>query len=68
MSEVVPDPTDTGTLRPNEKLLRQRGTHFVPLECPDFDYSINLPPHAQPHQAFNIFSLFFIRPVLESII
>jgi hypothetical protein len=68
MSEVQPDPTDAGTVRPKEKPLKKRGTCFDPLDYPDFDFHINLPPHAQPHDAFSIFNLFFTWPVLEYIV
>ena len=40
---AVQDPTDAGTLRPDEKPLQAKGTHFEAMDCPDFDLELHLP-------------------------
>jgi hypothetical protein len=68
VSRVRPDPTDTGTLRPNLEPLEKKGTQFQPLKCPQFDQKINLPDHVTPSDALGIFTLFFLVPIVETIV
>ena len=63
-----PDPTDTGTLRPDIAPLEKPGTQFEPLECPQFDRKINLPTNITPSNALGIFVLFFSVPMVKIII
>src|ERR1700736_1933438 len=59
-NEVIDDSTDPGgTLRPNLLPEPTVGTHFDPLQCPEFEYSINLPASVDPHSPIAIFDLFF---------
>jgi hypothetical protein len=43
-TDVVPDPTDEGTLRPNIEPEPTTGDHFEPFFCPEFEHRTNLPP------------------------
>ena len=63
-----PDPMDTGTLRPDLPPLEKPGTQFEPLECPQFDRKINLPPNITPSNTLGIFSLFFLLPIVQTIV
>jgi hypothetical protein len=40
---TIADPTDDGTLRPNEKPLPKAGTAFRPLKITQKEYKIHLP-------------------------
>ena len=62
------DPTDTGTLRPNLPPLEKPGTQFEPLEYPQFDRKINLPPNITPSNILGIFVLFFLVPIVQTIV
>ena len=68
LHDVVPDPTDSGTLRPDLPPTSKLGTKFEPMECPEFDFKINLPPHIKPRDAFGIFTLFFSHDQLQIIV
>jgi hypothetical protein len=58
--EVCDDTTDPGgTLRPNLPPEPTVGTHFTPLQCPDFEHRINLPASVDRHSPIAIFDLFF---------
>jgi hypothetical protein len=60
-----PDPTDTGTLRPDLAPLETPGTQFQPLDCPPFEKKINLPTNITPSDALGIFTLDFSRAYSE---
>ena len=62
---TCPDPTDTGTFRPNLPLLEKPGTQFEPLECPQFNRKINLPTNVT---LLGIFMLFFSVPIVKAIV
>ena len=63
-----PDPMDTGTLRPDLPPLEKLGTQFEPLKCPQFDHKINLPPTITPSNTLGIFTLFFLLPIVQTIV
>lgn len=56
---VVPDSTDSGTLRPNFELIAEAGNAFTPLICPEFTYRINLPLYVKLNDSLGIFIFFF---------
>jgi hypothetical protein len=59
-SEAIDDSTDPGgTLQPNLPPEPTVGTHFTTLQCPEFEYCINLPPNVDAHDPIAIFDLFF---------
>jgi hypothetical protein len=65
--DVVADPTDTSTLWLDISPEPTTGDHFEPLFCPDFPYSITLPPNIESDDAFGIWSLFFTYEIIEII-
>jgi hypothetical protein len=68
LKQVTADSTDPATLRPDippETVTRSR---FKPIDCPNFPPHINLPPHMQPIDAFNIFKLFFSEEQVQIIV
>ena len=66
--EVVADPTDDGTLRPNIEPEPTTGDHFEPLFCPEFPHSQALPPDVESDDPFGIWSLFFTTKIMELIV
>jgi hypothetical protein len=68
IKETIADSTDPGTLRPDISPTTSVGTQFVPLDCPQFDFKINLPTHVAPNDALAIWSLFFSQEQLEIIV
>ena len=65
---VKPEVADAGTQRPKCQPLRKEGTAFEPLNCPKFDFKINLPPTSDPGDPYSIFSLYFSDPMLDIIV
>jgi len=65
--DVIADPADTGTLRPDISPELTTRDHFDPLFCPDFPHSVTLPPDIQPDDPFGIWSLFFTYEIMEKI-
>jgi hypothetical protein len=66
---TVGDPTDPrGTLRPNLPPETGTGDHYVPLNCPDFSPTINLPPGVDKGDPIAIWDLFFSSNILENIV
>jgi hypothetical protein len=62
------DPTDTGTLRPNAKPLKMKGTCFEPMKCPDFDIEICLPPHTCGNDPLSLFTLYYTPEIVQMIV
>ena len=62
---TVPDPTDFGTRRPNEKVITKPGTHFERLQyaprTPKIEISVS------PSDALALFQLFFSDEQLNTI-
>ena len=67
-SNTVPDSTDLGTLRPNFPPLREVGETFSLLNCPEFDYRINLPPDVKPNDPLALFMLFFSCFIVQNLV
>ena len=68
MNSAVGDSTDfKGTLRPNLSSESVISVKFQPLKCFSFDHQINLPPSIDSHDAFSIWSLFFMTEQLQII-
>ena len=65
---TVPDPTDRGTQRPNAPPLQKRGDKFIPLECPDFEFEISLPPDVSPDDPIALFILYYTPEIIDSIV
>ena len=66
--DTVPDPTDDGTLRPNEKPLRKSGTCFQPMQIQYHDTQITLPNNVSFDDPFALFRLYYNQYIIESII
>jgi hypothetical protein len=65
---TVSDSTDPGTLRPDIAPETSTSDHFEPLIYPDFDHRTNLPPNLRPDDVFGIWSLFFTKELLETLV
>jgi hypothetical protein len=62
------DPTDQGTLRPNIPPLREKGDKFLPMQCPDFEPYITLPPGLEPNDPIGLFTLYFTPQIIDQIV
>ena len=62
-----PDPTDRGTQRPNVAPLQEKGTKFIPFECPDFEFEITLPTDTSPDDPITLFTLYYTPEIIQSI-
>jgi hypothetical protein len=67
MTDVVADPTDDGTLRPNIAPEPTRD-HFEPLFTPQFPLTKTLPPDVDPDDPFSIWGLFFTPQIMQMIV
>ena len=61
------DPTDDGTLRPNEKSLKRLGTYFQPMEVQERDFELNLPEGVSADDSFALFTLYYTPEIINSI-
>jgi hypothetical protein len=68
MAEVQPDPTDTGTLCPKREPLQKKGDAFKPMDVPEFEPHVMLPPGITPLDALGIFSQFLPDQILDIIV
>jgi hypothetical protein len=65
---IEPDPTDQGTLQPNVAPLREQGEDFKPMECPDFEFQITLPPDIKANDPIGLFILYFTPKIIDQIV
>lgn len=66
--DTVYDPTDKGTLRPNEPTIRKVGTCFVPLEVDDRPTHLILPFGVTPERPYSLFELYYTPEIIQSIV
>jgi len=64
---TVSDPTDPGTLRPNVAPL-EKGDEFIPMECPDFECQITLPPGIRANDPIALFKLYYTLEIIDGIV
>jgi transposase IS4-like protein len=67
-ANIIADPTDDGTLRPNEKPLPKAGTTFRPLKITPKEYKIHLPQGISPDDSFKLFQLYYTPDIISSIV
>ena len=66
--DTMPDATDQGTQRPNVRPLQEKGDHFIPLKCPDFEFQITLPLDVSPDDPITLFTLYYTPQIIDSIV
>jgi hypothetical protein len=66
--DIVFDPTDKGTLRPNTTLLQKKGDAFKPMELPDFDWDITLPENVSLDDSITLFILYYTLEIIDLIV
>ena len=67
MGDVIADPTDAGTDRPNLPTIEAEGTFFTPVPVPPIVCEIRLPENVLPSNPLAIWSLFFPPEQLQII-
>ena len=67
-NDTVFDPTDTGTLRPNERAIRKAGTCFKPMEIDERAPVITLLEGISPNDSYSLFKLYFTLDIINTII
>jgi hypothetical protein len=65
---TVFDPTDKGTLRPNEDSLRKQGESFKPMQLPNWGWEINLPDNASPDDPITLFTMYYTPEIIDLIV
>ena len=63
-----PDPTDRGTQHPNAAPLREKGSEFIPFDCPDFEFEITLPMDTSSDDPITLFTLYYTLEIIDSIV
>lgn len=67
-SITVPDPTDLGTLRPDEPAITTPGAKFTPLEVADRPTHIYLPDNVTPLDPYSLFEQYYTLEIIESFV
>jgi hypothetical protein len=62
--EIIFDPTDKGTLRPNAKPLRKKGDAFFPTNLPDFGWEITLLEEVSADDPITLFMLVYLHSLV----
>ena len=65
---TVFDPTDLGTLRPDEPAIHKVGTCFRPLEVDERPTHITLPKNVTPLRPYSLFELYYSPEIIDSIV
>ena len=66
--DIINDPTDRGTKRPNAKLLLKAGRKFIPMILPDFDFEITLPDDVSPDDPISLFTMYYTPEIINTIV
>lgn len=66
--DTVEDPTDDGTLRPNEKPISKVGSGFEPMEIEDRDIEIHLPEGVDLDDPFTLFEVYYPSWIIDHIV
>src|SRR5882757_9674173 len=66
--DTVFDPTDKGTLRPNEDPLRKQGSTFKPMQLPEFGWEITLPEDVSPDDPITLFTMYYTPKIIYLIV
>ena len=66
--DTVFNPTDLGTLRPNEPPIPKAGAAFQPLETDDRPTHIHLPDGVTPLDLYSLFKLYYLLEIIERIV
>jgi hypothetical protein len=66
--DTIFDPTDKGTLRPNEDPLHKKGDAFKPMQLPDFNWEIHLPDDAFPDDPITLFTMYYTTEIIDLIV
>jgi hypothetical protein len=62
------DPTNRGTLRPNEDLLRKTGDIFKPMQIPFWDHEITLLENVSPDNPITLFDMYYTPKIINLIV
>jgi hypothetical protein len=62
------DPTNRGTLRPNEDLLRKTGDIFKPMQIPFWDHEITLLENVSPDNPITLFDMYYTPKIIDLIV
>jgi nitric oxide reductase large subunit len=66
--DIINDPTDGGTKRPNAKPLLKAGRKFTPMILPDFDFEITLPDNVSPDDPITLFTMYYTPEIIDTIV
>lgn len=65
---TVHDPTDMGTLRPDEPAIKKAGAVFQPLEVDERPTHITLPDGVSPERPYSLFALYYTPKIIQIIV
>jgi hypothetical protein len=65
---TVFDPTDKGTLRPDEEPLESAGDKFAPMKLPHFGWEIHLPENTSPDDPITLFTMYYTPEIMDMIV
>jgi Transposase IS4 len=65
---IVFDPTDKGTLRPDEEPLESQGDQFVPMKLPHFGWEIHLLENVSPDDPITLFTMYYTSEIMDMIV
>ena len=66
--DIINDPTDKGTKRPNAKPLLKAGHQFIPMILPDFEFDITLPDDVSPDDLITLFTMYYTLEIIDTIV
>jgi hypothetical protein len=65
---TVFDPTDKGTLRPNEDTIHKTGKAFKPIQLLDWDWEIMLLEDVSPDDPITLFTMYYTPEIIDLIV
>jgi hypothetical protein len=66
--DIINNPTNKGTKRPNTKPLLKAGHKFTPIILPDFNFEITLSDNVSPDNLITLFTMYYTPKIINTIV
>jgi hypothetical protein len=66
--DIIDNPTNMGSKRPNTKPLLKAIRQFTPMILPDFDFEITLSDNVSPDDLITLFIMYYTPKIIDTIV
>jgi hypothetical protein len=66
--DIIDNPTDIRTKRPNTKPLLKAERQFILMILPDFDFEITFSDNVSPDDPITLFTMYYTPKIIDTIV